>query len=199
MIKYIFPFILLLISLQIFGQSEKDYLRLYYGSSYFMPSNGYAHSIGLQKYLLGTNYGTLNGEISFLYGGPYGFNFYATNRSVNTKISPYQAFNATLGVNFEFPLKPLSKNVFSVGLLGGYSRYLIAVSTQNIQGNIVSERGFFDPRNELVYGGTIRYLQWVSLSKLNVAIVPQYSYFKTSITTQSVGCLIIFMLKSSKC
>jgi len=172
----------------LFAQTNNG-INIYYGANYFMPSRGYAHSFGIEKELFDCKYGNINGEISFLIGGPYGFNLYSSNGEAENLDNPYKVFHATLGSNFEMPLKS-TKNKISIGVSGGYSRYWIsrATLTPIVNGGIV--QGYFDLQNKLILASSLRYKQHFKIGKLQADLVPNYNIYRTSIFTHSAGVLL---------
>lgn len=187
--KYVFLFIAIVFSISKgFSQVEKK-ISIYYGANYFMPSNGYAHGVGLQKNIIKNRLGNINGEVSFLIGGPYSFNFF-TGQEVGNLEAPYKVLHATVGANFETRLSKSEKNKLSFGILGGYSRYEIPVTIQNSQGNGGSVQGYFKPRNRPLIGASIRYIQKITINNFDFYLIPNYNVYKTSIFTSSAGILL---------
>jgi hypothetical protein len=171
------------------AQNQKG-VNIYYGAHYFMPSKGYAHGFGLHKNFFESKLGNINGEISFLVGGPYSFNFYTAPGKVSNLDSPYKILHATIGSNFEIPLTQSKKNKISIGIFGGYSRYEIPITTQIVQGNGGSVQVYLEPRNRLVLGTSLRYKHGFKINNLNFYIIPNYNIYRTSIFTHSASVLI---------
>jgi hypothetical protein len=146
-------------------------INVYYGANYFMPSRGYAHSFGIEKGFFDCKYGNINGEVSFLIGGPYGFNFYSSNGKIENLDDPYKVLHATIGSNFEMPLKS-NKSKISIGISGGYSRYLISRATLTSQGNGGILRGYFELQNRLIIASSFRYKQHFKIGKLQGYLIP---------------------------
>lgn len=191
--KNIFLFIVIVFSISnAFSQIEKE-ISIYYGANYFMPSKGYAHNVGLQKNIIKNKFGNFNGEVSFLIGGPYSFNFFTTQEGRNLE-TPYKVLHATVGANFETRLSKSEKNKISFGISGGYSRYEIPVTIQNSKGNGGSIQGYFEPRDRLLIGVSIRYLQKISIDNFDFYLIPNYNVYKTSIFTSSAGILFAVQL-----
>lgn len=178
---------------QVNCQTSSKY-ALYYGGHYFNPSNGFAHSIGLQRDLTNTKIGSLEGEFSVFFGGPYSFDFQANNKGIESKVGPYKALHIIVGSNFKFPITTKENVQFSIGLCSGYGRYEIPVSVQNPKGNGASVQGYFEPRNNLLLGFTLRYIQKLEIGNLNFLIIPNFQLYKTSIYTNSLGVLIAFKM-----
>ena len=172
----------------LFAQTNNG-INIYYGANYFMPSRGYSHSFGIEKELFDCKYVNINGEISFLIGGPYGFNFYSSNGKVGNLNNPDKVLHATIGSNFEVPLK-LNKSKISIGISTGYSRYLISRTTLTVQGNVATVRGYFDLQNKLILASSFRYKQHFKIGKLQGYLVPNYNIYRTSIFTHSAGVLL---------
>ena len=184
--KYIFLVVIITLSTsKIFSQIEKE-ISIYYGSHYFMSSKGYAHGFGLQKNIFNNKFGNINGEISFLIGGPYSFNFYTT-KAVGNLNNPYKVLHATVGSNFEIPLNQSKKNKISIGILGGYSRYEIPITTLTPKQNGASVKVFLEPRNRPLIGASIRYIQKITINNFDLYLIPNYNVYKTSIFTSAAG------------
>jgi len=175
---------------KITGQSFHENIVIYYGGNYFMPSKGYAHCIGVQKKISSSRFGDLNGEISILFGGPFSFTF--SDQGIDIE-NPYKVFHATIGTNLEMNINSSKKCFISIGIHGGYSRYEIPVTVDNIPlGNGASIKGYFSVRKNGIFASTLRYYYWFEGKKLRVAIVPNYSFYLTSMKTSSLGVILQF-------
>jgi len=188
--NFIALFLAVLLSSQLFAQSEKT-INIYYGGHYFMPSNGYAHSIGFQKEILKKSFGTINGELSLLYGGPFWFTFFSDDTERKVKVSPYTIFHVAVGPNLEIPLRKKQRKI-SLGLSSGYSRYEIPIVSQTLIGNGGSVQIFFQERQKLLLAGSLKYIHEIEIYNLNISVVPNYNFYRTSIITQSLGLLLRF-------
>lgn len=184
-------FVFILITTQVLSQNDRN-VNLYYGGYYFMPSNGYAHNIGIQNKIVDKEFINISGELSLLYGGPYGFNIFTGEIENQNKVSPYKVFHLAIGPNLEIPLN--MKNKISFGLSAGFSYEEIPIVAQTQHGNGASVQVYLEPRNRLLLAGSIRYIHNFSFFNGRISIAPNYNFYKTSIYTQSAGVNLMFNL-----